>query len=324
MVAKELTVDSDGVSIAARDFGGAGTALILVHGLGGTLLDWTLVAPLLTAHHHVVALDLRDHGESADGDWSPARALADLAAVAGAIGESNPAVVGHSLGGMLAAMWGATHPQCPGVVNLDFHGRRTPDQYVGLDPATLAQQVHAYDAWLAGSLAELAGPLHAAQVDALLARHRALATRAGAEPDVLEGAVWRSLRRQGGETRLRPDPGGLGREIFAAALRVDMLELYARIECPLLVVSATAPPGEAVPQPIRELLAAYRIGLGRDLARLAEQRRRVRVVAVEASHALIVERPQAVAQAIVDFLAQPARAAGVPDPVGPAPGRGLG
>ena len=30
---------------------------------------------------------------------------------------------------MLAVGWGAGHPDCPGVVNLDGHGKKRPDQY---------------------------------------------------------------------------------------------------------------------------------------------------------------------------------------------------
>ena len=88
---RNLSVDSGGVRIAVRDFGGEGPALVLLHGLTGTFLDWTLMAPLLTAQHHVVALDLRGHGDSGDGDWSWADALADVAAVAEVVGDDNPA-----------------------------------------------------------------------------------------------------------------------------------------------------------------------------------------------------------------------------------------
>lgn len=138
--------------------------------------DWTLMAPLLTAQDHVVAVDLRGHGESGDGEWSWADALADVAAVADAVGAVNPAVVGHSLGGMLAAMWGAAHADCPGVVNLDGHAVvRRPDQFVGLDPATAAEQQRRPDAWQTSSLAELAGPLQPAQLDEMLAEELALA-----------------------------------------------------------------------------------------------------------------------------------------------------
>lgn len=301
----DLTVDSGGVPIAFRDFGGEGQALILLHGLGGTLLDWTVMAPLLTASHHVVALDLRGHGESGDGEWSLAQALADVAAVADVVGAVNPAVVGHSLGGMLAAMWGAAHPDCPGVVNLDGHGRRMrPDQFVGLDPATAAAQQQKLDAWLAGLDRELAGPLPAAKVEELLAEERALALEAGVPEEVVLDSARRSLRQERDQTWLRPDPGGLGGEIIAVVDRVDMLDLYAQVHCPLLIFIASKL-GRRWPPWVKQAMAAQRTGLARDLALLAEEHPKVRIIPIDASHALIIERPQLIADAIIDFLAAP-------------------
>jgi len=305
-VATNLTVDSGGVRIAVRDFGGEGTTLILLHGLGGTLLDWSLMVPLLTGQHHVVALDLRGHGESGDGEWSWADALADVAAVAEVVGEVNPAVVGHSLGGMLAGMWGEAHPDSPGVVNLDGHGgKKRLDQFVGLDPATATEQQHALAAWLARSETEFAGPLQPAQIDVLLGHQRALAAKVGVPEDIILDSFRRGLRQENDETWLRPDPGGWGSEIIAAADRFDLLDLYARVNCPFLIFIATTPFWVPVPPWVQELLTAYRTGLARDLARLADEHPNVRNISLEASHALIVERPQVIADAIITFLAAP-------------------
>jgi len=45
------------------------------------------------------------------------------------------AIVGHSLGGMVAALWATTHAECPLAVNIDGHGSpSSPGQYAGLEP----------------------------------------------------------------------------------------------------------------------------------------------------------------------------------------------
>lgn len=105
--------------IATTDFGGCGDPVVLLHGAGGTAEDWATIAPLLAEQHHVVAVDLPGHGRSPapTRPWSFARALDELARLE----LGNPAVVGMSLGGMLAVHWGHRRPDCPAVISLDGH-----------------------------------------------------------------------------------------------------------------------------------------------------------------------------------------------------------
>src|SRR5688500_12720750 len=51
-------------SVAYRDFGGQGPAVLLVHGLGGNLAHWGRVAPLLHGRYRLIAIDLPSHGAS--------------------------------------------------------------------------------------------------------------------------------------------------------------------------------------------------------------------------------------------------------------------
>ncbi len=105
--------------IAVRDFGGSGLPIVLIHGLGRSLADWIHFAPLLTARHRVIAVDVRGHGASGDGPWSWEAATDDMAAVVEYLGLSAPAVAGHSLGALIAAVWAERHPECPGAINGD-------------------------------------------------------------------------------------------------------------------------------------------------------------------------------------------------------------
>lgn len=129
-------VPSDGISIAVRDYGGTGADVLLLHGGGRTMQDWRLVTPLLGgAGVRVVACDLRGHGASGAGRWSWRAAVDDVAAVVAAMDLRHPALVGHSLGGLVAALWASREPECPLAVNLDGHPNPTsPDQYGGLAP----------------------------------------------------------------------------------------------------------------------------------------------------------------------------------------------
>jgi len=214
----------------------------------------------------------------------------------------NPAIAGHSLGGMLAVMWGAGRPDCPGVVNLDGHGSKRRDQYVGLDPLDAKQRQEQLDAVVQQSLNALAGPLEPAQVDALLAQQRALAARIGVAGAVLVEAAQRGLLTQAGDTRIRPEVGGLGNEILADADAFDMLDLYSRVRCPVLIINGTAAELGAGPDWIKELMAAYRKGIQRDLAELTGRQGNIRVANLAASHALVFEQPHPVADEIRTFL----------------------
>jgi pimeloyl-ACP methyl ester carboxylesterase len=83
---------------------GAGSPLLLVHGLGGIIENWCAVAPTLTERHRVLVLDLPGHGRSAL--LSEARNLDPLAEAALGLAEAesirDAVWIGHSLGGVVA------------------------------------------------------------------------------------------------------------------------------------------------------------------------------------------------------------------------------
>src|SRR4051794_38152531 len=130
----EHTVISGNVELAVRDHGRSGDAVVLLHGGGRSMEDWRLVVPpLVEAELRVVTVDLRGHGRSGPGLWSWEAGLKDLAAVVEERRLERPAVVGHSLGGMVAAVWATRHPECPLAVNLDGHTNPT-GPFEGIDP----------------------------------------------------------------------------------------------------------------------------------------------------------------------------------------------
>jgi pimeloyl-ACP methyl ester carboxylesterase len=101
---------------------GTGPTLVLVHGLGGSHLNWDLLAPHLTPHARVVALDLPGFGRSAPGERR-ATVPANVAVLERFLAEvvGGPVVlVGNSMGGMISIL--ATEhagDQVQGVVLLD-------------------------------------------------------------------------------------------------------------------------------------------------------------------------------------------------------------
>ncbi|MGH7334736.1 MAG: alpha/beta fold hydrolase [Candidatus Rokuibacteriota bacterium] len=105
------TVDVGG-PVHFADFGGSGSRLVLVHGLGGSHANWLAVAPRLAERAQVVAPDLPGFGRTPSAGRS-ARVPANrecLHRFLAAVGR--PAIlVGNSMGGLIAMMEAALHPE---------------------------------------------------------------------------------------------------------------------------------------------------------------------------------------------------------------------
>jgi pimeloyl-ACP methyl ester carboxylesterase len=97
--------------------GGVGPPLVLVHGLGGSALNWAQLAPELARTRRVLVPDLPGHGRSAPLPAAErgARALEPYARVVAALvareGMSAAAVVGHSLGGLVSLRLAVAEPE---------------------------------------------------------------------------------------------------------------------------------------------------------------------------------------------------------------------
>jgi pimeloyl-ACP methyl ester carboxylesterase len=106
------------------DYGGNpdGPVVVLVHGLGGSHLNWDLLAPHLTGSARVRALDLPGFGRSEPGG-RPASVPANVAVLGRFLDEvvGEPAVlVGNSMGGMISILTTAERPDAvTGLVLLD-------------------------------------------------------------------------------------------------------------------------------------------------------------------------------------------------------------
>ncbi|MDZ8052807.1 MAG: alpha/beta fold hydrolase [Aulosira sp. ZfuVER01] len=87
--------------------------LLLLHGLADNALVWSSLGDYLAAEYHIVAPDMRGHGESSkpEDDYSFESAIADLEALMDSLGWTNAYVVSHSWTGKLAAIWARQHPE---------------------------------------------------------------------------------------------------------------------------------------------------------------------------------------------------------------------
>lgn len=82
---------------------GAGPPVVLLHGLFGAAANWGAIQKALSASHRVIALDLRNHGQSPHARLMDyATMAADVAETLAALGALPAVVIGHSMGGKVA------------------------------------------------------------------------------------------------------------------------------------------------------------------------------------------------------------------------------
>jgi pimeloyl-ACP methyl ester carboxylesterase len=158
----------DGLRLYSRIYNGSSggaPAVLCLHGLTRNSRDFEDLAPHLALRYRVIAPDLRGRGFSArDPDfknYQPAIYASDILGLLDALAVPRVAVIGTSLGGMLAMMLGYGQPaRIAGMVlndvgpEIDPKGIERIKQYAGrLPPArtwrtAVAQTVAVYgDAW---------------------------------------------------------------------------------------------------------------------------------------------------------------------------------
>ncbi len=275
-----------GARIAVTRWGPDAAPIVLLHGAMDCGASYQLLADALPEDWPLAAVDWRGYGDSewrADG-YLYVHNLSDLDALLAQLSPAAPArLVGHSLGGTVAATYAGVRPErVAWLVNLEGFGLR---------PATPASAVARHAAWLAALRDAPSGhvPRSYGTLDELAARIARRNPHLDPSRSRFLAAVWSRPARGGGctlradplhrlRTPIRPTPGE-----FAACWR--------RIRCPTLLLH-----GEAS-ELVRRMGAGGSVGRWRALVPASS------VAAIErAGHMLHIEQPQACARAIGEFV----------------------
>lgn len=91
---------------------GEGHPLYLLHGLFGSNRNWLSVARQLGTTEKIIAIDLRNHGESGHSDSMSYTDMADdIAALAHSLGHEKINLLGHSMGGKTGMATALKYPE---------------------------------------------------------------------------------------------------------------------------------------------------------------------------------------------------------------------
>lgn len=244
--------------------------VVILHGIMGHGREWDVLTAALAPAHQVVVLDQRGHGRSAwASDYTAATMSTDLLTVIDGLALDRPAVVGHSLGAMVAMLAAAARPE-------------TISRLVVLDagPDTISGE-------MAADLAAFMRALATARYDTVDAAVAEWSQNPLADPAHLRHYVTHALA-PGQDGRWRWMFDGIGLNGFSAG--VSETQLWAAVDaitCPTLIVRGQHSPALS-PGTADEMLRRLPDG------RLA--------VIPGAAHDLGVEQPTAVAEVVSAFL----------------------
>jgi len=143
---RHKVIDIDG-PVHYVDFGGEGSPLLMVHGLGGNALNWMAVGPSLARRHHAVAIDLAGFGQTPLFERSAAVGTnAELVRhFIDKVFDEPVVLMGNSMGGHISILVAADHPD-------------KVDRLVLVDPAVPGVHVRRPEPAMLGVMAALSVP----------------------------------------------------------------------------------------------------------------------------------------------------------------------
>ncbi|MEB2313544.1 MAG: alpha/beta hydrolase [Sorangiineae bacterium] len=215
--------------------------VVLVHGFLDLAWGWEdTVTAGLAERFHVLAPDMRGHGDSArvgaGGYYHFMDYVADLASLIDALGRARVSLVGHSMGGSIAAYLAGAWPERVHRLAL-LEGLGPPVDELP-EPERVARWIGEW------RRARARAPRAYASLEAAAARLRENDPRLGPEL-ALRLAAHGTRRDPDGLHRFKHDPLHLTRGPYP--FRLDVAErFWRRVSCPVLLVEGSESPFRAL------------------------------------------------------------------------------
>lgn len=125
-------ISVNGLRLHYLDWGSADKPpFIMLHGISRVAHQFDHLAPYFTANYHVMAIDMRGHGDSAwspTGDYLVEDYVKDLEAFADQLNLRGMTLLGNSTGGRVAQVYAGLHPdRVARLISEDVGPERTND-----------------------------------------------------------------------------------------------------------------------------------------------------------------------------------------------------
>ena len=229
MQAESRFLAVNGLRVHYLDWGNAGASpVVCVHGYTSSAQAFNAPARRLNERFHVIAPDVRGHGESAwspDGSYQYRDQVGDLAALADQLGLARFILIGTSMGGIIAMAYAGAHPErLAGLVIND----------IGPDVEGGSQRI----TQMVGSR-----PEDFATLEDAMAYRREVSPITASRPaeDQRELALGVLRQRADGRWGWKMDPAYIRQRVqHGAPRRPDAWPALERLPCPALVVWGTA------------------------------------------------------------------------------------
>ena len=117
----ESYVFVNGIQLHYYRTGGDKPAVVLAHGVTDNGLCWTRLAKALEPDYDLIMVDARGHGlsDKPDHRYGASNQANDLAQLIQALKLNQPAIIGHSMGGVVAAVLADLYPDQVGRLILE-------------------------------------------------------------------------------------------------------------------------------------------------------------------------------------------------------------
>ncbi len=292
----EFEIDASGVRIAGLAYGDPSRpALLAVHGMRDHAWSFDPLARAFSPEFRVVVPHLRGHGDSAKpGSYSMAEFVADLRALSLELRLERPVLLGHSLGGQIAAHYAGIFDEARALICVEGlgpprrEGESTPEgrrlRLRERTQALLERRPAARD-----PLPDLAAAIaRFRERNPRLSPERArLLVERGTEPAPEGGLRWKWT------------PAVQG--VWSTVGIDEAEEIWGWVRCPVLVVTASESArwwsrrGLSEPLPAERFAAEH----ARKVARFADAEH---VVLQDAGHMVHYDQPDALVRVVRDFL----------------------